>query len=85
MLRAVSTMFLLTSLVITLYGLGPLPATGGSSPSPHPSPAHTALCRQEHLKLDKYQLIIASASVNESDEQEADRNILLKAVEVPIR
>ena len=76
MLRAVCTMFLLTSLVITLYGLGPLPATGGSSPpSPHPSPAHTELCRQEHLKLDKYQLVIASASVNESDEQEADRNI----------
>ena len=71
MLRAVCTMFLLTSLVITLYGLGPLPATGGSSPpSPHPSPAHTALCRQEHLKLDKYQLVIASsASVIESDEQ----------------
>ena len=70
-------MFLLTSLVITLYGLGPLPATGGSSPpsppSPHLSPAHTALCRQEHLKLDKYQLVIASAIVNESDEQEADR------------
>ena len=75
MLRAGCTMFLLTSLVITLYGPGPLPATGGSSPSPHPSPAHTALCRQEHLKLDKNLLVIASASVNESDEEEADRHV----------
>ena len=44
----------------------------------HPSPAHTALCRQEHLKLDIYQLVTVSASVNESDEQEADRNISTK-------
>ena len=30
---------------------------------------HTALCRQEHLKLDKYQLVIASASVNQMNKK----------------
>ena len=55
---------------------GAVTSNGRVIPIPTPlTSTQTALCRQEHLKLDKNLLVIASASVNESDEEEADRHV----------
>ena len=57
-------------------------------PHPHTPHQHTQLSVDKNTWNDKNLLIVfASASVNESDEQEADRNILsfhlLKVAKVP--